>query len=318
MARLSDLPPEVRLKIYDLLLVDPIREGLRIKFALDLRKGSTIKRSRSRYMKSEGLSIILDHSDAFLHHLDSTDLMSLATTNKTLYTEASQTIYNNADLTLSNHLSLRTPKLAHVLMLLRRYLEQHCFSTRKMLLSLVIHDNSTSTSSGDARSIVDLINTQLPKLRVFEYHVVTDDCGSPLPLMSSYCKNYARAIKTVQPFVGLKAGIRTTLDLPIPTEPRLRDSPYYPSLCKIRQRFIEEALEALIHLRELRSGVHELHTWAVDRGGYLHATQALRADLDEDVLPRLPDQDEALAGLHFLSTTLSSHRAAVRDGRKSS
>jgi hypothetical protein len=35
MARLSDVPPEVRLKTYRLLLVDPIREGQRITFTID-------------------------------------------------------------------------------------------------------------------------------------------------------------------------------------------------------------------------------------------------------------------------------------------
>lgn len=62
-------------------------------------------------------------------------------------------------------------------------------------------------------------------------------------------------------------------------------------------------------------GIHELHARGVDRGGYLHATQALRADLDENVLPRILGLDQTLADLHHLRITLSSHRDKLRAAR---
>lgn len=309
MARLSDLPPEVRLKIYDLLLVDPIQQGLRITFAPDLLDGNKIKPGRARCVEiDKGHSTHACRVHAFLHHLDFSDLKSLAATNRTIYEEASQTIYNNAGLTLSNDRWPFTAQFAPVLELFRCYLEQHRSLTREMLLSLAIHDLSAAMSTRDARCIVDLVDTHLPRLRVFEYHVMTGDTGSPLTLTSHFCRNYARAIKIIHPFVALRADIRTTLDLPIPTEPALRDPRSYPLFCKLRQRFVEGALQGVLHLRDLRRVIHEIHAWGVDLGGYLHATQALRADLDDDVLPRILGLDQTLADLHHLRITLSSHR----------
>jgi len=293
MARLSDLPPEVRLKIYDLLLVDPNREGPRIRFTLDSRKGKTIKQSRSLCKNVKGHSTVLDRYKAFLHHLDFSDLLSLATTNKTFYTEASQTIYNNADLTLANHQWLNASKFAPALKLFRRYLERHCSLTREMLLSLVIHDRSAAMSAGDTRFVVDLINTHMPKLRVFKYHVITANIGSPELFVHEFVCNRARAGKAVLPLVSLRAGIRTTLDMPIPTDPALNDPHIYPFLCEVRQRSLEQALEAVLRLRDMRRGTREHHAWAVNSGCYLHLTQTLRADLNEGALPRVSGLDKA-------------------------
>jgi hypothetical protein len=115
MARLSDLPPEIQLKIYQLLLINPIRERLRITLTLDPLHGSRTTWDRASCVQTADPPHDAEHSahschveavSSTLHHFDFTDLVSLIRANKLLYAEASQTIFNNADLTVSlSHLS---------------------------------------------------------------------------------------------------------------------------------------------------------------------------------------------------------------------
>ena len=329
MARLSDLTPEVRLKIYRLLLVDPIQQGLRIAFLIEPTISDRILCHREHCIQDD-LPHEADHSahscriDAMsptIHHFDFTDLMSLAMVNRTLYIEASQTIYNNFDLSLSNHkwLLLRG-KFAPAPELLHRYLVQHCSATRDMIPSLVIHDGSAAMSPRDAKSIVDLANTQLPKLRAFDYHVITRPVGSLGDLLQDFLRNHARAIRNVQPFVDLKAGVRKALDLPIPTRLRSLGPQLDSSLCRLGQQFAEEIPKMALQMREHRRLVKRHHTLALDRGRYLRVTLALRSmpDMDAGIQfeKEIPGFAEVLAISRDFSVAAGHHRELLRVARK--
>jgi hypothetical protein len=331
MARLFDLPPEVRLEIYRLLLVDPIREELSIAFFFDKHDGYKIIRESSRCMQ-----VTMPHEEAHipriyriphystsLHHLDFTDLMSLAMTNKTLYAEASQTIYDNANLTL--YLK-EWPRASFPLAfrLITRYLERHGSSTREMIRSLVIHDRSAVMSPKHARSVVDLVNTQLPNLRAFEYHVLSYGVMSSRGLLNTLQHRFrcahSRAVKAVQPFVGLTAAFRTTFNLAVPKKLALRDPRLYSELCELSQQFAEKALEMSGQVHKSRRAIREHHELALHRGLILHVTLALRSlpNTDTQLEKDTPRFEEMLGVMHTFDITFNAHHEMLRAARTSS
>lgn len=331
MARLCDLPPEIRLKIYQLLLVDPIRQGLRVTFTFEPPFSDRLLYSRTHCDRPD-LPHEADHSyhscrvdAAFptIHHFDFLDLTSLAMANRTLYVEASQIIYNNADLSLCNYDSelLYNGKVAPAPRLLHRYLEQHSSPTRDMIHSLVIHDRSAAMSPGDAKSIVDLANTRLPKLRAFEYHVVTSSMGPPPNVLRDFFRNHARAVRNVQPFVDLRTGVRKAIDLPVPTQLTSGDVQLNGELRNLSQQLAEKFSEMPAQLREYRRLVKRHHTLALDRGRYLRITLALRSSPDMHTGIQfnkgLPGFAEVLDFMNAFSVAAGFHREVLQLARDS-
>ncbi|CAD0106651.1 unnamed protein product [Aureobasidium uvarum] len=206
MALITDLPPEVRLKIYEFLLVDPIRDGLRITLTFDPLDSTKKTWARARCVQSdqphkEGHSAHpcqIDVSPFTLHHLNFTDLLSLASANKTLYLEVSQTMYNNSDLTYSFG---QLPPAAKVLKSssaftpLGRYFDQHSSMTCAMLISLVIHDGPAIMTPRDTKTIVDLVNFRLPNLRVFGYQIDADTAVSRSELSRGSYRRISRSFR---------------------------------------------------------------------------------------------------------------------------
>ncbi|KAH0044786.1 SGT1-domain-containing protein, partial [Aureobasidium melanogenum] len=181
MARLIDLPPEVRLKIYRLLLADPIRDGLRVILTFDLLDNKTTwgrtRCAQTEQPHREGHSAepcCVDVSPSILHHLDFTDLWSLARASKMVYVEATQITYNNADLVYSlGDLISRVSTPGHIAAFVpfNCYFEQYSPTKMAMLHSLVIQDKFETMSARDMKSVVDIVNSCLPNLRVFGYYI---------------------------------------------------------------------------------------------------------------------------------------------------
>jgi hypothetical protein len=289
MAGLLDLPPEVRTEICRLLLVDPIREGQRITLTLD-----SLDNNKQRWGRASCTEADLPHEQGYsahacsvevltstLHHLDFTDLMSLARVNRTLYAEASQTIYNRADLTLSFQQLPSATRSTPAFTLLSRYLERHCSTNCVMLCSLVIQDKFAALSPRDARAIVELVNTRLPNLSAFGYQIGAITSVTRPDLLLSFCRNYRRATEVIQPLVDLKASVRTTFDLPVPAE--LSSTNSYTALCQMSKHIAGEALRIVKRVREARRLMRGYYEEALDRGCYLRATLALRSPSDVDL-----------------------------------
>jgi hypothetical protein len=313
MARFSDLPPELRLEIYRLLLVNPIREGLRIVFFLDPSDSNQIRRSQSRCVRAT-----MPHEEG-LYHLDFTDLMSFAMTNKTLYAEASQIICNNTGLTVSLSVLPRAARPVPALTLFGRYLERLSPSTRDMLPSLVIHDKSVAMSPRDAKSLVELVNTHLPNLRAFRYYV-NASAGLLEDLELRFRSAHFRATKAVQPFVGLPAGVRTTLALPASRKIAVWDTQLHSELSEISKHFAEEALERSGRVHESRRATREHHELALNRDLYLHVTLALRSSPDMDMQSEedILEFEEILAVMLTFDITFNAHHEMLRAARTSS
>ncbi|KAH0282442.1 hypothetical protein M436DRAFT_67179 [Aureobasidium namibiae CBS 147.97] len=325
MARLPDLPPEVPLNIYRLLLVDPIQEGLRVTFTIELSHSDRMICRRTRCTQTDlphqaGHSAHPCHLDALLatiHHFDFTDLMSLARANRTLYIEASQTVYNNVDLTLEFYRSPSPARPTSASELLHRYLGQHCARTLEMIPSLIIHDELALMSPGDADSIVCLVNTQLPNLKVLGYHLMASG-GSSLPLiLRSFCRKHCRAISTIQPFVNLQAQIHTNLDLPVPPEVASLDPQLYIQLCGISKDFAERALQTIKRLQEFRKVMRDQHALALERGRYLHATLFVRSSPNARVSKQIPGFEAKLVAMHSFGVLTGLHRQMLRVTRGS-
>ncbi|KAG9526722.1 hypothetical protein KCV07_g319, partial [Aureobasidium melanogenum] len=288
MARLTDLPPEIKLHIYQLLLVDPIRDGLRLALTFDPLDNKKKTWSRARCAQTEqphnaghsAGSCCVDVPPFTLHHLDFTDLWSLARTNKMFYLEASTTIYNNADLAYS---SGKLPPDAESLKStaafnpLSCFLEQHSPTTRSMLNSLVINDKPGAMTPRDMKFIVDLVNIGLPNLRVLGYQVGASTATSPNDLIRNSYFSVTRIVKVTQPFARLKFGILTFVEVPIPTELTAAQPQFYHSLCDLRRQNYRYATKLIPHMVKLRREVHKDHELALQRGDYLLITVNLRS-----------------------------------------
>lgn len=313
MTRLTDLPPEIRLNIYQLLLVDPIRDGLRITLTFDPLDNDKRTWSRARCAQTEqphneghaAGPCCVDVPPFSLHHLDFTDLWSLARASKTLYAEASKTIYNNADLTYAFG---ELPPLAKSLgstsasTPLGHYLEQHSPTTRAMICTLVIHGKSATMSPREMKAVVDIVNSHLPNLRVFGYHVSANTAGSFMERVRNSCREICRTPKDIQPLAHLKADIRLFLELPDPvwlasTEPTL-----YERLCSVRRLLSGYAMETITQRVRGRRVAQDFHGLALDRGVYLHITSALRSSsaVKVRVSKHTALMEEALTDLHSL------------------
>ncbi|KAG9568028.1 hypothetical protein KCU71_g3332, partial [Aureobasidium melanogenum] len=344
MARLTDLPPEVRLKIYKLLLVDPIRDGLRITMTSDpLDNKMTWGRARCAQTEQphkEGHSAepcCVDVPPFTVHHLDFTNLWSLARARKKFYVKTSETIYNNADLTYSsgkllpvtkslesNHAfkslsrALKPLELDFASKCLNRYLEQHSAVTRSMLHSLIINDSSTTLTPQDMKSIVDLINARLPSLRVLGYQVSTNTGSSLNDLMQSSSSSIAHTTITIQPFACLRPEIRTFIEVPISAKLEAALPQLYHSLCEFRERLSIYATEVIRQMARVRRAVNDRHELTLHRGEYLCLTSAPRTMSVVEVQTgiRTANLEEILSAMRSHGCLQVFHRSMLEVARR--
>ena len=289
MARLLDLPPEVRLEIYSLLLLNPIQQGQRSVFGLHLVGSNQIISGRGlcayadpSHEAHSARPCCADISSTTLHHLNFTDLMSLAGTNRMLYAEASKTIYNHADLTMSYIPLPPIMEPTAIPALLSRYTERHCPTTLAMLHSLTIDDRFAALSTRDTRLIVDLVNTHLPNLRVLDYYVRFSTATSS----SDFLRRICRLFLGVQPFACLRAGVCTTLKTDdLPDDLPLHDQLTLPFLRDLRERLVNRVISDITRTANDRRLIRDDHTRALDRGRYLQATLTLRSMSESDAQP---------------------------------
>ena len=186
-----------------------------------------------------------------------------------------------------------------------------------MLFSLSIHDESATMSPGDSKSLVDLINTQLPNLRVFAYRAVTNTTGPLRYLSRSLQRTCAKAIRAIQPFVGLNPSVRTALDLPIPPILASRNPQLYSGLCEVRLSFVDRNLQMVVRLRKYRYCLRARHVLALKVGSYLHVTRALRSQSDPDTQPKINIKfEEILDDMHTFGLLMNEHRRMLRAARE--
>lgn len=313
MARLTELPPEIRLFIYKLLLVDPVRDGLRIALTFDPLDNDKKAWSRTRCAQVEQPRNECHSTDpccvyiplSTLHHLAFTDLWSLAKASKMLYAEASKTIYNNADLTyVPGGLPplAKSPGSTPAPTLLGHYLEQHSPTTCSMLHSLTIHDKSGIMSPRAMKGVVDIVNSQLPNLRVFGYRVSAITADSFIERVRNSCREICGAPKDLQPLAHLKTDVRLFLELPDPVWLASIEPTLYGGLCLVRQLLCGYAMDTILHMVRGRRVAQSFHELALDRGVYLQVTSALRSEsaVQVRVSNDTACMEEALADLRSL------------------
>jgi hypothetical protein len=196
-------------------------------------------------------------------------------------------------ISLSHHLDRRLQPVTTTP--LSRLLEQHHLSTLAMFQTLNIHDEGGTLSTQDTRSIVDLVNTQLPNLHEFAYYlyhhshkhkVKASAPLSPLRLLHDCLCQSCRALRILQPFARLTAGISTSLDADLPKTLDLLDPMVRYSICDLKRRCIVRTLDDLKEMGKRHRRMHDYHALALDQGDYLHITQGLRSmtQIDEDEL----------------------------------
>ncbi|KAG9948834.1 hypothetical protein KCU85_g4715, partial [Aureobasidium melanogenum] len=331
MAHLTDLPPEVRLKIYNLLLDDPIRDGLRITMTFDPLDDNKITWGRARCAQTEkphkqGHSAdpcCVDVPPFTLHHLDFTDLWSLARISKQFYLEATPTIYNNADLTYSvgELPSAAKPlKVAPASNPLRRFLERHSPVTRAMFRTLVIRDNPIAMSPRAMKLLVDIVNSHLPNLRVFGYQISTDVSKSFIENFRDSCRSIFRMPRTMQPLAQLKHTTRTFLELPIPAELESVNLKMYQTIAGVRNLLCGYAMDTVTHKVQGRHASRRYHEIALEFGVYLYITSALRSESARKkevgkVAACMEEMAKGLVDLHMLANCQYVHRSIQKLAR---
>lgn len=326
MVGLLDLPPELRLIIYRLLLVDPVEQGQRITFALNPLNSSRtisdrahcIRKDASDQTRHSAHICRVDAPTSTLHHFDFTDSMSLARTNKTLYAEDSPVIYSAIDLTLSLHRPLPGATSVSGITLLDRYLSRHRPTTLEMHDSLAINDKSAPMSYTDTNLIVNLVRPRLSKLRVFTYHIDGSLPASPKQHLLMLCQS----ADVVQAFARLQnGGVLVNLSSAISMDLSLKDTQIYAAACDMQERFVKTINGHIATIIRERGQLRKADESFRRSGIYLFTTLALRSAPDVHVQSNVPFAsmeylEEGLGIVHRMHDLLVMSRAMVKRERE--
>jgi hypothetical protein len=304
MAHFLDLPPEIRLSIYNALLVDPIREGSRLVCTVNALGKSSWSRvvwhlSTNNMRPAQNSPKPIESS---ISHTDYSDLLSLARANKLLYLEATSTMYSHAQL---EYTSGDTSSAHADQTLLHRYLEKLSPKTATLYHNLTINYGHKNLSAKDMKIFVDLINLKLPNLLSMKMQAVTSEDGS-WRWASGFdlAKDFLQTIAAARPVANLKA--RPSFSI----KPRicfyLRFEPFKSKLDYSTWMGLMESIPPLVHVRDWRREARDNHATACQQGDYLVLTSSLRSlmatatktiaveDLD-DIRGRLANHQEVLS-----------------------
>jgi hypothetical protein len=174
MAHFLDLPPEIRLFIYNALLVDPIRKGSRLVCTVDASGESSWSRV-VWHMSTDNMRPAQDPPkliESSISHTDYSDLLSLTRTNKLLYLEATPTMYSHAQL---GYTSGDTSSAHADQTLFHKYLEKLSPTTSTLYRDLTINYGHKNLSAKDMKAFVDLINLKLLNLVSMKMQAVTSE-----------------------------------------------------------------------------------------------------------------------------------------------
>jgi hypothetical protein len=282
MAHFLDLPPEIRLFIYNALLVDPIRKGSRLVCTVDASGESSWSRV-VWHMSTDNMRPAQDPPkliESSISHTDYSDLLSLARTNKLLYLEATPTMYSHAQL---EYTSGDTSSAHADQTLFHKYLEKLSPTTSTLYHDLTINYGHRNLSAKDVKALVDLINLKLPNLLSTKIQVVTSEDGSRRwASRLDFVKDFLQTIVAARPVAGLNA----PLSLSIKPRARLyfglgpcRYTQYFHHLRRCNWSNLTKVTHTLLGIRYWRREAQDYHGNACQRGDYLVLTSYLRSAL---------------------------------------
>jgi hypothetical protein len=310
MASFLDLPPEIRQSIYDLLLVDPIKDNNRLVYTVD-------KLGKPRWSRTTGLVLTRQIEGHFwivapsVSHIDYSDLWSLASTNKLLYVEVSPTMCMHAQL---EYTSGDLPNAHREPTLLHTYLEKILPTTSSLYRNLTIINGCLSGK--ETKSFVDLINIRLPNLTSFNIQAVHPAAeGWPIPDLRDLLIRALEITQAARPVARLTS--RPVLSIKPQAYFYLRHEPFKINpdnqlFTHLKWPMILGVTQSLVDIRDWRRQAQEYHANACQRGDYLLLTSSLRSTLDEaeetKAMEGLDDEENKLTKQQEILSRITEYR----------
>jgi hypothetical protein len=306
---------KIRQSIYDLLLVDPIRDGSRLVCTVDgLREPSWSRTAehlltKRKHITDEQPATPLRSSAS---HIDYNDLWSLACTTKLLYLEATPTMYMHAQL---EYTSGHTPRTYKDPTLFHTYLNKLSSTTRTLYRNLTISYGRECLSAKDMNVIVDLINLKLSNLLSLNIQAVNPAIEAwPKLQWHSLLQNHLQTIAaarpvarlTSRPLISIKPRARLYIELDFPKNTR-----YFRCLSLCKWSILLSATRTVTGIRKWRREAQDYHAIAYQRGDCLLLTSCLRSTLAEatetDAVEEVSDPEDGLAKHQKVLSRIEEH-----------
>jgi hypothetical protein len=311
VASFLDLPPEIRQSIYDLLLIDPIRDNNRLVCTSD-------RLDRLSWSRMTGLLPIrqIERSGRVVSpsvsHIDYSDLWSLASTNKLLFVEASPTMCMHAQLEYTfgdfPH-TRREPTLLH------KYLGKISPTTSSLYRNLTIINGCLLVK--ETRTFVDVINLRLPNLLSLSIESVSPESeGWPEPDFEDLLRDALEIATAARPVAHLTSrpvlSIKPRLSFYLKHEP-FRHHRDYQFFKDFRWPMSLGSTKPLTEIKDWRRQAQNYHTNACQRGDYLLLTRSLRSTLNAAVethsVEEINDTEDKLANHQKISSQIMKCKA---------
>ncbi|CAD0082245.1 unnamed protein product [Aureobasidium vineae] len=284
MANFLDLPPEIRAKIYNALLVDPINDRDKIMFTLD-------KDGQQNWDRVTELLPPDDESTtealpkpvkSSVKHLDYSDLWSLARASRLVYAEATPIVYANARL---EYTFGERPDVIRGPTLLHEFLDKLPSASCALYRHLAIVNNNyasgESLSAKDMNILVDLINSKLPNLSSLEIRAIDPEietCSNDED--TGFVQDALRIITAARPVARLASCPKVSL------KPRLSfylaDSITYDPEITLIMTVLEtlmamEVVPTLVDIRDWRRQAQIHYATTCQQGDCLQLTSGMRS-----------------------------------------
>jgi hypothetical protein len=315
MAHFLDLPPEIRLSIYNALLVDPIREGSRLVCTVDASGESSWSRTTGNLRTEQRVNY--RHSKpvkSSVSHIDYSDLWSLASVNKLLYLEATPTMYMHAKLEYTPGDMPGTDKDPT---LLHTCLEKKSPATSMLYRDLTIRYGSRKylyLSAKDMNVLVDLINLKLPNLLSLTFREVRYSSGERLrsrmidlfqELLRTLAAARPVACLTSRPYISSRERTRLRINLGWSmtlTFSNMNDLTWFR---------LWRVTRSIVGIRDWRRKAQDYHANACLQGDYLLLTSFLRSTsagaAETDAMEIPDDMEDGLAKHQDFLSQIKEH-----------
>lgn len=292
--------------MYHALLADPLEDGDQIMFTLDEDGRSNWDRTTELPPPEEELVAAVRPAPikSSVKQLDYSDLWSLATTSKLLYTEATPVIYANTCLkyTVGDSLCVnQDPTLLH------SFLAKLPAPSWALCRHLTIINNQNADgkalSAKDMNTIVDLLNLRLPNLVSLEIRAIdpmTEPWIDDNP--PEFVQDHLQIMAAARPVARLASGPKVTLKSRVCfyLEPdRVTFDPDITFVLKLMKGLmVQHVTPTLVDIKNWRRQAREYHALSCQGGGYLQLTSIMRSEVVEDTqLATATDIDDVEAVL---------------------
>jgi len=295
-----DLPPEIRVVVYHFLIVDAVRDKDRIELTLGENGKSSWNHIAERLPPDDDdrtTDIPPPPLESSVSHINYSNLLSLATSNKTLYREATPIIYGNADLEYTSGVSPTESGST----LLHIFLNNFTPANFALFDELTVIDGSKELSARDVKAIVDLANSKLPNLKIINIQSIdpvfeTWVDGEPPSCAGDFAQLMTAsrpvACLTSTPILSVKPRLLFYFEYDM-----ISPDPGTRLIMTVMKYLALNVMPSFTAIRNWRHESQIYHARACQNGDYLQLTYALRSvsDVEWNILEEWEDMSIALS-----------------------